>query len=67
MGFPHSDISGSQAVTRLPEAFRSYTASFIAHLCLGIPRPPLMRAFRQKVDETQHHFYAVIANTLILI
>ena len=35
-GFPHSEISGSKVVWHLPEAYRSYTASFIVILSLGI-------------------------------
>src|SRR3989344_5335699 len=37
-GFPHSDISGSKATNRLPEAFRRLVASFIAVLGQGIHR-----------------------------
>ena len=40
-GFPHSDISGSQVTTHLPEAYRSYVTSFIAILCQGIHHTPL--------------------------
>ena len=40
-GFPHSDISGSQVTTHLPEAYRSYVTSFIATLCQGIHHTPL--------------------------
>ncbi len=36
--FPHSDISGSQATNRLPEAFRRLVTSFIAILGQGIHR-----------------------------
>ena len=38
VGFPHSDISGSKATNRLPEAFRRLVASFIAVLGQGIHR-----------------------------
>ena len=41
-GFPHSDIPGSQPAQRLPEAFRSHATSFIAIMCLGILRTPLI-------------------------
>ena len=40
-GFPHSEISGSLVATHLPEAYRSYTASFIAIWCQGIHHLPL--------------------------
>ena len=30
-GFPHSDIAGSKVAQHLPDAFRRYAASFIAH------------------------------------
>ena len=30
IGFPHSDISGSQVAKHLPEAYRSHATSFIA-------------------------------------
>jgi hypothetical protein len=40
-GLPHSDISGSKPSQRLPEAFRSFLASFIASRCQGIHRKPL--------------------------
>ncbi len=36
--FPHSDISGSKATYRLPEAFRRLVTSFIAILGQGIHR-----------------------------
>ena len=36
--FPHSEISGSQATNRLPEAYRRLIASFIAVLGQGIHR-----------------------------
>ncbi len=39
-GFPHSEISGSQAAQRLPEAYRSHATSFIAIVCLGFLRAP---------------------------
>ena len=35
-GFPHSEISGSQVATHLPEAYRSYATSFIVFLSQGI-------------------------------
>ena len=41
-GLPHSDISGSQAAQRLPEAYRSHATSFVAIVCLGILRAPLI-------------------------
>ena len=41
MGFPHSEISGSQVATHLPEAYRSYATSFIAVSCQGILHTPL--------------------------
>ena len=40
--FPHSDISGSQVATHLPEAYRSYATSFIAMWCQGIHHLPLI-------------------------
>lgn len=43
MGFPHSEISGSQVAKHLPEAYRRYAASFIASFSLGIHRTPLPR------------------------
>ena len=30
-GFPHSEISGSKVAKHLPEAYRSFTTSFIAY------------------------------------
>ena len=39
--FPHSEISGSKAAQRLPEAYRSYATSFIALVCQGIHHTPL--------------------------
>ena len=39
--FPHSEISGSKAAQRLPEAYRSYATSFIAVMCQGIHHTPL--------------------------
>ena len=36
IGFPHSEISGSQVATHLPEAYRSYATSFIVFLSQGI-------------------------------
>ncbi len=41
-GFPHSDISGSQATNRLPGAFRRLVTSFIAILSQGIHRALLI-------------------------
>ena len=38
VGFPHSDISGSKATNRLPEAYRRLVASFLAVLGQGIHR-----------------------------
>ncbi len=35
-GFPHSEISGSKVVWHLPEAYRSYTPSFIVTVSQGI-------------------------------
>ncbi len=46
-GFPHSDISGSKATNRLPEAFRRLVASFIAVLGQGIHRALLMSLVRR--------------------
>jgi len=40
-GFSHSDIPGSKIATHLPEAYRSYAASFIAFSCQGIHHTPL--------------------------
>ena len=40
--FPHSEISGSQVATHLPEAYRCYAASFIAFSSLGIHHSPLI-------------------------
>ena len=42
-GFPHSDILGSQAVRRFPEAFRRRTTSFVGTRHQGIHRLPLSR------------------------
>ena len=42
-GFPHLEIPGSKVATHLPEAYRRYTASFIAISCQGIHRAPLIR------------------------
>ena len=42
IGFSHSDISGSQVATHLPEAYRSYATSFIAMWCQGIHHLPLL-------------------------
>ena len=39
--FPHSEISGSNAAQRLPEAYLSYATSFIAVMCQGIHHTPL--------------------------
>ena len=44
-GFPHSDISGSKANNRLPEAFRRLIASFIATLGQGIHRALLCLSY----------------------
>ena len=44
-GFPHSDISGSKATNRLPEAFRRLVASFIAVLGQGIHRALLCLSY----------------------
>ena len=43
IGFPHSEISGSKVVWHLPEAYRSWTTSFIAFFSLGIHHTPLFR------------------------
>ena len=48
-GFPHSDISGSQATNRLPEAFRRLVTSFIAVLGLGIHRALLTSPMRRPI------------------
>ena len=48
VGFPHSEISGSKVATHLPEAYRSYTASFFATLCQGIHHTPLMHSLYRK-------------------
>ena len=50
-GFPHSDISGSKATNRLPEAFRRLVASFIATLGQGIHRAP----FTSPVRRPEYH------------
>ncbi len=42
MGFPHSEISGSKVAKHLPEAYRSYAASFIVTMCQGIHHTPLI-------------------------
>ena len=39
---PHSEISGSQVATHLPEAYRCYATSFIAFSSLGIHHSPLI-------------------------
>ena len=41
VGFPHSEISGSKAIWRLPETYRSHITSFIASYILGIHLKPL--------------------------
>ena len=46
IGLPHSEISGSKVATHLPEAYRSYAASFIVILCQGIHRTPLICALK---------------------
>src|ERR1035437_4816962 len=45
VGFPHSDISGSKATNRLPEAFRRLVASFIAVQGQGIHRALLCLSY----------------------
>ena len=52
-GFPHSDISGSQATYRLPGAFRRLVASFIAILGQGIHRVLFMSPVRR--PENHNH------------
>ena len=44
-GFPHSEISGSQATNRLPEAYRRLVASFLAVLGQGIHRALLCLSY----------------------
>jgi hypothetical protein len=46
-GFPHSEISGSQVATHLPEAYRRYATSFFAFSCLGIHRSPLIASLHK--------------------
>ena len=48
IGFPHSEIPGSQVAQHLPETYRSYAASFIATLCQGIHHTPLMHSLYRK-------------------
>ena len=56
-GFPHSDISGSQATYRLPEAFRRLVTSFIAILGLGIHRALLTSLMRRPIYHNHYlHF-----------
>lgn len=43
IGLPHSEISGSKLAKQLPEAYRSYAASFFAFFSLGIHHTPLLR------------------------
>ena len=57
MGFPHSDITGSQITTHLPGAYRSSATSFIASFSLGIHRTPLISY--QEINEPS------ICNTLL--
>ncbi len=52
MGFPHSEISGSQVATHLPEAYRSYATSFIAIWCQGIHHTPLSKHYFFKLTTT---------------
>src|SRR3989344_2595437 len=62
VGFPHSDISGSKATNRLPEAFRRLVASFIAVLGQGIHRVLLCLSYGD-LHSTPSHFCSV-AGTL---
>lgn len=48
-GFPHSDISGSKAIWRLAESYRSHNTSFIASWNLGIHHTPLHSCKEQYV------------------
>src|SRR3989344_8450268 len=59
VGFPHSDISGSKATNRLPEAFRRLVASFIAVLGQGIHRVLLCLSYGDLHSTTinSHFFY----------
>ena len=41
IGFPHSEIPGSQVATHLTEAYRCYATSFIAFSSQGILHLPL--------------------------
>ncbi len=41
IGFPHSEIPGSQVATHLTEAYRCYATSFIAFSSQGIHHSPL--------------------------
>ncbi len=50
-GFPHSEISGSKATNRLPEAYRKCITSFFAVTSLGIHRAPFMFPVRKP----EHH------------
>ena len=54
-GFPHSDISGSKATNRLPEAFRRLVASFFAILGQGIHRVLFMSPVRR--PENHNHCF----------
>ena len=54
LGFPHSEISGSKAAQRLPEAYRSYATSFIAFVCQGIHHTPLLISSCDEMRLTGH-------------
>ena len=58
VGFPHSDISGSKATNRLPEAFRRLVASFIAVLGQGIHRVLLCLSYGD-LHITLHFLYTL--------
>ena len=64
---PHSEISGSKVATHLPEAYRSYAASFIASLCQGIHHLPLFTTFPSLVKrQTKDEEYSVFKERLFL-
>ena len=63
VGFPHSDISGSKATNRLPEAFRRLVASFIAVLGQGIHRALLCLSYGDLHSTPSGHSQRVLFST----
>ena len=60
IGFPHSDISGSQVVCHLPEAFRRLPRLSSALLCQVIHRMPL-RASSIRLSELKTRYTISLA------